>query len=84
MKNITVTVDDETYHRARVRAAEQRTSVSVLVRTFLQQWAAEESEFARRQRAQNELIAQIRAKHPGFAASDRLPRERAHARDALR
>ena len=44
MKNITVSVDDDTYRRARVRAAEQDTSVSALVREFLQQVAAGESE----------------------------------------
>jgi hypothetical protein len=35
MKNITVSVDDETYRRARVKAAEQDTSLSALVRQFL-------------------------------------------------
>jgi hypothetical protein len=32
MKNIAVSVDDETYRRARVKAAEMDTSVSALVR----------------------------------------------------
>jgi len=35
MKNITVSIDDETYRQARVRAAEMDTSVSALVRRFL-------------------------------------------------
>jgi hypothetical protein len=35
MKNITVSVDDETYRRARIKAAESDTSVSALVRRFL-------------------------------------------------
>ena len=35
MKNITVSVDDETYRRARIKAAERDTSVSALVRGFL-------------------------------------------------
>jgi hypothetical protein len=35
MKNITVSLDDETYRRARIVAAEQNTSVSALVRRFL-------------------------------------------------
>ncbi len=39
MKNITVSVDDEIYHRARIRAAEKRTSVSALVRRALQELA---------------------------------------------
>ena len=35
MKNITVSVDDELYHEARVEAARQRKSLSALVREFL-------------------------------------------------
>ncbi|MGH8565012.1 MAG: hypothetical protein ACREXW_13370 [Gammaproteobacteria bacterium] len=34
MKNITVSVDDETYRRSRIKAAEAGTSVSALVRSF--------------------------------------------------
>jgi hypothetical protein len=36
MKNITVTIHDETYLLARVNAAWQGTSVSALVRQFLE------------------------------------------------
>lgn len=35
MKNITLKVDDATYHKARVRAAQAGTSVSAMVRDFL-------------------------------------------------
>ncbi|CAA6690293.1 MULTISPECIES: DUF6364 family protein [unclassified Lentimonas] len=35
MKNITLKVDDATYRKARIRAAEQGTSVSAMVRDFL-------------------------------------------------
>lgn len=35
MKNITLKVDDETYRNARIRAAEQGSSVSAMVRAFL-------------------------------------------------
>ncbi len=84
MKNITVTVNEDLYHRARVRAAEKRTSVSALVREFLEQLAEADSDFSRRQRAQNELIARIRAEHPGFSASERLARDEAHERNAFR
>jgi hypothetical protein len=41
MKNITVTVDEETYLKARVRAAEQGTSVSRIVKESLVSFAAE-------------------------------------------
>ena len=35
VKNITVSVDDEVYHAARVEAAKRRKSLSALVREFL-------------------------------------------------
>jgi len=35
VKNITVTVSDELYHAARIKAAEQHTTVSALVRDHL-------------------------------------------------
>lgn len=40
-KNITVKIDEDTYHKARVRAAKHGTSVSAMVRDFL---ASQESE----------------------------------------
>jgi plasmid stability protein len=36
MKNITLKIDDETYRKARFRAAEEGTSVSAMVRCFLE------------------------------------------------
>ena len=36
MKNITVSVDEETHRLVRIRAAELETSVSALVRNYLQ------------------------------------------------
>jgi hypothetical protein len=76
MKNITVSVDDETYRRARIKAAERDTSVSALVRDFLNGLAREESEFERLKREEKELRASIK----GFSASDRLPREELYDR----
>lgn len=84
MKNITVSVDDSLYHRARVRAAEMQTTVSGLVREFLVGIVADEAEPANRPRALAEIIASIRAEHPGFSAFGRLPRDTAHERRAVR
>jgi len=36
VKNITLSVDDAVYHAARVQAAKRRTSVSAVVRAYLQ------------------------------------------------
>lgn len=35
MRNITLKIDDETYHKARIRAARDGTSVSSMVRAYL-------------------------------------------------
>ena len=76
MKNITVTVDDETYRRATVKAAEQDTSVSALVKRFLTQIASGESEFDRLAREEKEIRARIH----GFDGGDRLSRDDIHKR----
>jgi hypothetical protein len=76
MKNITVTVDDETYRRARIKAAEQDTSVSALVKRFLTQIASGESEFDRLAREEKEIRSRIH----GFDGGDRLSREDVHER----
>ncbi len=36
MKNITVSVEDELYHAARVAAAQRQTNVTAVLRTYLQ------------------------------------------------
>ena len=41
MRNITVSVDEETHRLARIRAAELDTSVSALVRNYLKHLAAD-------------------------------------------
>jgi hypothetical protein len=77
MKNITVTVDDEIHRRARIKAAELNTSVSGLVKRFLTDLAAGESDTERLKRAERELRERISA----FRAADRLPRDDVHRRD---
>jgi len=84
MKNITVSVDDGVYHRARVYAAEHGTSVSAVVRDLLETVAVEETESERLQRLEAETVARIAARRGGFSAATRLTREEAHDRDALR
>jgi post-segregation antitoxin (ccd killing protein) len=76
MRNITVSVDDETYRRARVAAAERDTSVSALVKAYLVQLASQETETERRKRQEREIRSQIAA----FRAADRLSRGELHSR----
>ncbi len=80
MKNVTVSLPDEVYRRARIRAAERDTSISALVREFLTGLGADESDFERRKRLQQQVLAGIRS----FRAADRLSRRQVHERDALR
>jgi hypothetical protein len=76
VKNITVSVDDETYRRARVKAAERETSVSALVKRFLIELAASESDGERLKREERELRARIGK----FRAGNRLKRDRVYER----
>ncbi len=76
MRNITVSVDDETYRRARVAAAQRDTSVSALVKAYLDQLASVESESERLKRQEIEIRNQITS----FSASDRISREDLHGR----
>ena len=76
MKNITVSLDDETYRRARMIAAQQDTSVSALVRRFLRELGSGESETERLKRQERALREHI----TDFRASDRLSREDVHER----
>lgn len=76
MKNITVSVDDDVYRRARVKAAERDTSVSALVRQFLVDLASEGSEFERLKRLEETLRKQI----TDFDGSNRLSRDEVHDR----
>jgi plasmid stability protein len=80
VKNITVSLPDDVYRRARIRAAERDTSVSALVREFLMDLSREKTDFERRKRLQDEVIASIRT----FSAEDRLSRDEVHDRDAVR
>jgi plasmid stability protein len=65
MKNITLKIDDETYRKARMRAASEGTSISAMVRDFLNQQAnAEDERENRRIAALDELyrLADARGK----------------------
>ena len=87
MKNITVSIDDDTYRLSHIKAAESGTSVSALVRAYLVglvQDHAPETEFDRLRRLQDETLEAIRARGGGVRAADNLPRRALHERDALR
>ncbi len=96
MKNITVSVDEETHRIARIRAAELGTSVSALVRGYLRSLVPEgsdgfgadgqqsETALERQIRLMNEVFEDIRKNNSEFKASDNLPREALYDREAAR
>lgn len=80
MKNITVSIEEKLYRRARMRAAERDTSLSAVVRDFLIGFSGGETDFERRKRLQRETLARIGK----FQAGNRLTREEVHDRHGLR
>ena len=94
MKNVTISLDDNTHRRARIRAAELGKSLSGLVRELLENLdkpatPGEElmpsgitrSEYDRLAAAELELRKQV---PPGFRASDRLSRDELYDRARAR
>lgn len=76
MRNITVSVPDEVYRQARVRAAERGESVSALVARFLAELSRADDEFSRLLAQQEEVLAEVER----FRAGDRLSRDEVHRR----
>lgn len=85
MKNITLKIDDETYRKARIRAAAEGTSVSAMVRDFLTRQMDAEDERESRRIAALEEIYQIAEARGQFRpeplkplARDEIYAERVH------
>ena len=96
MRNITVSVDDATYRRARIRAAELDTSVSALVRDYLGSLVGPggegtastepgpEAAVELRHRTLDDVLADFAARGVGLRMADNLSREALYDRDAAR
>ena len=76
MRNITISVADDVYRDARIRAAERGTSVSALVAEYLRSLSEQDSEFTRLEAQQRQVQDQI----DRFRARDRLDRDEIHSR----
>lgn len=76
MKNITVSVPDDVYREARIRAAEHGSSISAMVRDYLRSISDREAEFARLEAQQQRVVSEVER----FRASDRLSRDEIHGR----
>ena len=94
MRNITVSVDEETHRRARIRAAEMDTSVSALVREYLRALREKPTlgppvsdcqglheDYVR---SLDNLFADWDAHGVGLRGYDRLTREEVHDRQRAR
>jgi predicted CopG family antitoxin len=76
MKTITVSVPDDVYRAARMRAAERGSSVSSLVAEYLRSLSERDAELAEARASWNEVAAEIK----DFRRNDRLSREELHER----
>ena len=87
MKNITISIDDDLYGRARMKSAEQGTSISALFLDFLILLTVGESaetEFERLAREEQELRAGLGGRRVGLKAEHNISRDGLHERHALR
>lgn len=76
MTNITVSVPENVYRAARIRAAERGSSVSGLVAQYLRSLSEHDEEFTRLETQQRNVQDQILS----FSAGDRLDRDELHRR----
>lgn len=81
MKNITLALDEDTYRNARIAAARRDTSVSSLVKQYLQTLAATELAPDSPSRELESLLDEITSRHPGFSCRDNLSREALYAEE---
>lgn len=76
VKNLTVSVPDDIYRVARIRAAEKGSSVSALVAGYLRSLGDGDAEFSRLEAQQGDVLREIES----FKAGDRLSRDEIHQR----
>jgi hypothetical protein len=76
MKNVTVSVPDDVYRLAKIRAAEGGSSISALVTGYLRSLGDQEAEFSRLEAQQSQVFDEV----DRFSAADRLNRDELHRR----
>jgi len=75
VKNLTIALDDETYRRARVFAAQRDASISALVKKYLSSLTEEITALRDFKKEQEDLLDSIAQRHPRFKVADNLSRE---------
>jgi predicted CopG family antitoxin len=76
VKNVTISIPDDVYRLARVRAAEEGSSLSSLVAAYLRSLSERKAEFSRLVAQQSQVIEEIER----FRGDDRLDRDELHRR----
>jgi molecular chaperone GrpE (heat shock protein) len=76
VKNVTVSVPEDVYRAARIRAAEEDSSVSALVTGYLRTLNEREGQFERLEAQQKRIQAEIK----GFSARHNIDRDSLHDR----
>lgn len=71
MKNVTVSVPDDVYRLARIRAAEEGSSVSALVTGYLRSLSERDDRFQRLEAQQKRIQAEVE----GFSARHNVDRD---------
>ena len=92
MKKITISLDDETHRLAKLKAAQKGTSVSAMVRAYLNGLVMEESraddsiapESEQPEKTLDEVIEAIFARGGGIDPRENLTREELYDRNAFR
>ena len=89
MKEITVSLDDETYYRACLHAAELNTTIPALLCEYLREVTdpsprtpEQEAETERRMRGIREVRERISRNNPDFRVADNVPRAELYDRHA--
>jgi hypothetical protein len=76
VKTFTVSGPDDVYRSAKIRAAEEGTTVNALVAAYLESLSHDKAEFELLVEQQHQIVSKIRE----FRASDRLDRYELHIR----
>jgi plasmid stability protein len=74
MKNITLKIDDEIYRRARIRASQDGTSVSAMVRNFLESLEKQKADEEEAERTRIKRLLELYAEADA-RANNSPPRE---------
>ncbi|WP_303546570.1 hypothetical protein [Sphingomonas natans] len=84
MKNVTVSLDEESFRRGRVKAAEMGKTLSAVVREFLTEFGTSETEQEQSRRKLRELFEEFDREGIGISAGDRLSRDELYDRARAR